>query len=276
MKLKHIHLCLAFLLFSSLGFSQNLDSMLLLYYPFNGNANDASGNNYHGTVYNATPADDRFGNPNSAYFFNGINSYIEFPNIAALKPPLPMSFSFWIQIRDYGQTYTNFFTTDFTENMFSGVWGNFTVGNGRIAVNYGESTPNSTGPHNRRTKVGNSQLLLNTWYFVIFIIRGPQDMDIFVNCMNDMGGYSGTGGPIAYTSNPGNLGKHDLTIAPPFYFFGTLDEFRYWNRALTGADIDLLCGLMANAGPDMSICQGESVALGGNPSAYQRNTPVYI
>jgi len=43
---------------------------LVAYYPFNGNANDESGNGYHGTVNGATLVADRFGNPNSAYSFD--------------------------------------------------------------------------------------------------------------------------------------------------------------------------------------------------------------
>ena len=49
-------------------------------YPFNGNANDASGNGNNGTVYGATLTTDRFGNPNSAYYFNGLSDYIDIPN----------------------------------------------------------------------------------------------------------------------------------------------------------------------------------------------------
>ena len=50
---------------------------LVAYYPFNGNANDESGNGHNGTVYSATLTTDRFGNPNSAYSFNGIGNYIK-------------------------------------------------------------------------------------------------------------------------------------------------------------------------------------------------------
>jgi len=50
------------------------------YYPFNGNANDESGNYHHGTVNGATLVPDRFGNPNSAYSFDGIDDYIEIPD----------------------------------------------------------------------------------------------------------------------------------------------------------------------------------------------------
>lgn len=52
---------------------------LIGYYPFNGNANDASGNGNNGTVNGATLAADRFGNPNAAYTFNGSSNYIQVP-----------------------------------------------------------------------------------------------------------------------------------------------------------------------------------------------------
>ena len=50
---------------------------LVGYWPFTGNANDASGNGNNGTVYAATLTYDRFGVANRAYNFNGINAYIQ-------------------------------------------------------------------------------------------------------------------------------------------------------------------------------------------------------
>ena len=44
---------------------------LVAWYPFNGNANDESGNENHGTVNGATLTADRFGNVNGAYSFDG-------------------------------------------------------------------------------------------------------------------------------------------------------------------------------------------------------------
>ena len=49
---------------------------MLAYYPFNGNANDESGNGNNGTVNGATLTTDRFGNVDAAYDFDG-NSYIQ-------------------------------------------------------------------------------------------------------------------------------------------------------------------------------------------------------
>jgi hypothetical protein len=60
-----------------LGLSFNSFASLVAHYPFNGNANDESGNGYNGIAYGATLTTDRFGNPNSAFSFNETNNFIE-------------------------------------------------------------------------------------------------------------------------------------------------------------------------------------------------------
>ena len=55
----------------------DLNNGLVAYYPFNGNANDESGNGNNGTVYGAALTSDRLGNANSAYSFDGVNDYID-------------------------------------------------------------------------------------------------------------------------------------------------------------------------------------------------------
>ena len=59
---------------------------LVAYYPFNGNANDESGNGNDGTVIgNVELTTDRFGNPNSAYRFPGEPfNYISVPDVESL------------------------------------------------------------------------------------------------------------------------------------------------------------------------------------------------
>jgi cell division protein FtsL len=49
-----------------------LETGLVLYYPFNGNANDLSGYKRNGIVSGAKLTSDRYGIQNSAYNFNGI------------------------------------------------------------------------------------------------------------------------------------------------------------------------------------------------------------
>ena len=60
-----------------------LNSGLVAYYPFNGNANDSSVNGNNGTVIGASLTTDRFGIINSAYLFK--NNYIIIPNNKAYE-----------------------------------------------------------------------------------------------------------------------------------------------------------------------------------------------
>ena len=70
---------------------------LVGWWPFNGNANDESGNNNNGTVNGATLTADRFGNANKAYSFDGVDDYI----VAINSPSLDIqgnqySISSWV------------------------------------------------------------------------------------------------------------------------------------------------------------------------------------
>lgn len=77
--MKKLFLTLILVLFViPFGMSQELPSYvptnvptngLVAYYPFNGNANDESGNGNHGTVNGTTLANDQNGNENKAYEF---------------------------------------------------------------------------------------------------------------------------------------------------------------------------------------------------------------
>jgi hypothetical protein len=52
-------------------------------YPFDGNANDVSGNNFNGTVSGATLTTGHTGKANSAYYFNkNVNEKIELVNLS--------------------------------------------------------------------------------------------------------------------------------------------------------------------------------------------------
>src|SRR5258706_6951163 len=62
-----------------------LTNGLVAYYPFNGNADDASGNGNNGTVNGATLVQNRFGNPNAAYCFDGVSNFINFTSVPATQ-----------------------------------------------------------------------------------------------------------------------------------------------------------------------------------------------
>jgi len=57
---------------------------VIAYYPFNGNTNDESGNNYNATNHNAVLTTGVTDNPDHAYQFNGISSYMDIPDFSLL------------------------------------------------------------------------------------------------------------------------------------------------------------------------------------------------
>jgi len=73
---------------------------LVVYYPFDGNANDASGNTNDGIVFGAAPTTDRFANSNAAFSFNGgSGSYIEAPGSPLLNTLVDsISISSWVYL----------------------------------------------------------------------------------------------------------------------------------------------------------------------------------
>lgn len=87
----------------------DLNKGLMAYYPFNGNANDESGNGNNPVFNNATLAVDYYGNSNSAYYFNGIDNYIEIPNSSTLNTGNQISICAWIKPMGfyYGQCHGN-------------------------------------------------------------------------------------------------------------------------------------------------------------------------
>ena len=91
---------LFFCAFSNLVKAQSIPAYvpsngLVGWWPFNGNANDESGNGNNGTVNGATLTSDRNGSANSAYSFNGISNYIECLSNSTLQVSNAYSISLW-------------------------------------------------------------------------------------------------------------------------------------------------------------------------------------
>ena len=75
---------------------------LIAHYPFNGNARDASGNEYHGTLSGPVPTWDRFGNEDGAILFNGTNHRINLPRDNVLDGLLDVTIAFWLKTSKSG------------------------------------------------------------------------------------------------------------------------------------------------------------------------------
>ena len=104
-------LSIVLLLFTAFGVSGQVPSYvptngLVGYWPFNGNANDESGNGNNGTVNGATLAADRFGDLSKAYFFDGYNDLIRIAHQAELNLIGDYTISIWF-LGNYQNIYNN-------------------------------------------------------------------------------------------------------------------------------------------------------------------------
>jgi hypothetical protein len=226
-----------------LGFSQNITDSLLLYYPMDGNANDLSGNNFHGTASGVTSVPDRYGVPNSAYYFDGLNDYIDFPLSNVLKPDFPITIAFWTKLKQISLSKCQFFNTDFVQDNYHGVWMNVNDP-GHLGITFGGGL-GGCNPQNR-INYRATELPIDTgiWYHVTGIIHSATNMELYINCNNSAATFAGGTGPVnvAYSNNiSGTIGRMDYQIGPAAQFWGYLDEISYWKRALSAAEVYTLC-----------------------------------
>lgn len=105
----------------------NLNQGLVSFYTFNGNANEITGNGLNGVPQNGPQlTTDRFGNPNSAYYFDGIDDYIQIPSNSTVNPLRAFSITF------YFNTESNSLQTVIGKiGYFAGLGTQF-----QIAINY--------------------------------------------------------------------------------------------------------------------------------------------
>jgi hypothetical protein len=226
---------------------------LVGWWPFNGNANDESGNGNNGTVNGAILATDRFGNPNNAYSFS--LGYIICGNIAI--PTIDtISISFW-----YNST-SDLYNAEIISlgSVGASTWGCI-VSDSKFLLNYGRNCAGTS------TSQINQNLTLSSWHHVAFVSSGHNNPStIFHDGMN-IGTYpSNTSGAC---SNSNLYFGYD--VAFNLLYNGKLDDIGIWNRALTACEIQNLYtsqinSIFVSAGADQTICNGELVTLSASNS----------
>lgn len=254
------------LVFSLKVTSQDLSQGFLLNYAFDGNADDSSGNGFHGVNYRANYVEDRFGNEFSAIYFNGVDSYVDLPNNFDLKPELPVTFSFWIKYNDNSYEHSTVFNTSFEEDVNSGVYMNIQSSTSKYQISFGDGA-NFYSANSRRTFTSDFIIDPNVWHHIVIVLNDALDMKIYVDCFESEGSYSGNGGELSYSSLPGTIGRHDRSLVEAAdYFKGALDDFRYWNRALTQDEVKMLCEECNQLSVAESSSSAFSVNIFPNPS----------
>jgi hypothetical protein len=248
----------------------NLQTGLVGYWPFCGNANDESGNGNNGTVNGATLTTDRFGNANSAYSFDGVNDFIQTLNPGPTGTGI--SVSYW-----YKSIQT-------TQNIGVIVFG------GNSWASYFEVTHNhwasGQGPCNGPGITGGGTLFNpgayynpndNIWHHVVVSLpigASSFDQTLFYldgALISNSCSYANYGAPSPNigSANPIKFGR-SWQIAHPVFYQGVLDDISIYNRALTPAEITQLYTDQTSIvevpcspflGEDQTVCAGTSVAL---------------
>lgn len=105
------------LLLSLLAFcliSPALTQSLIANYPFNGNANDATGKGNDGQIFGASPIVDRFDNDASAYFFDNVDDYIDLGNSSVFDLTTNFTVAGWFKGNFDGEFQSIISKGDFT------------------------------------------------------------------------------------------------------------------------------------------------------------------
>jgi len=221
---------IAFLFIQPNLFAQiNLDSGLVAFYPFQGNANDESGNGNDGTVMGAVLTTDRFGYDSSAYEFEGTSSYITVPSSPSLESPdTALTQAAWIYI--YGWSLTG--QLDFGPITMKSNSGANTF---QYRLSVGDAGINTAINNWNNSVIIPDTLNFNEWYFILTTLND----DIVRTYVN--GNFIGEGtltGPIEPDNRPLEIGRDVPGVTEVFN--GKLDDIRIYDRALNTDEIDSL------------------------------------
>ncbi len=211
----------------------NLQTGLVGYWPFNGNANDASGNGNNGTVYGATLTTDRNGVPNSAYSFDGISNYIGINNSILPVTSSSSTVSVW------------FLTSDNDAHLIldrSGPGNTKKIGitinvdpQGNTVVSAGGENANCAGPC--ACFSSNTSPLPSVWNHVVLVNDLLANTSkIFLN-----GQLVATRNSFCYTnfSTPTSIGRGNsfYNTNGDAHVNGKIDDVGIWSRALTASEV---------------------------------------
>ena len=205
---------------------------LVGWWPFNGNAQDGSGNGNHGTVNGATLTTDRFGNQNGAYSFDGVDDKLTYNNTFIFHGSGERTISFWFNCSNTSAPYSTLFFSRLTPGETDRFNFYLYPPNGGsnvfdLRIDYRES--NITQHVLNYTT--NSFLNTNNWYNVV-ITRSSNTYKLYVNgnFYNEIQDNS---------PNLPNGPGWQIGIQPnyPYYYSGKIDEIGTWNRALTQQEI---------------------------------------
>lgn len=233
MKLESIFLVAFFLTSSSLSGQIPTDG-LIAHYSFTGNTEDESGNNFHGMNNGAMLTEDRCGNENSAYFFDGIDDNIIVLDNEALRPS-NISIVFWAKQISFDSEWRAMVAKIESGQVFNNNYIVATKMDRPIHTALNEGTNCFTSDDVIR--VSNPfEWELDEWQHICVTYDGEKIHFYQNGVVVDTASYE-------YDIQIGTCENAPLTIGGTFYntanqyFEGALDEIRIYDYALTDEEV---------------------------------------
>ena len=209
---------------------------LVGWWPFNGNANDESGNGNNGTVNGATLTLDRNGVANCAYGFDGVNDNIIVANNSLFSFLLNNDYSIniWMNSSSLTGTQSIIGQGDSDGQFQNRFWRIYTNGGQLI----GHIRGNNSDPYD--TKNIYTPFNANSWLMLTLVRDYENELKMFVD-----GALVDTDVDITSLADPFTTNRDifigsflNAAINQQVQFFnGSLDDIGIWNRALTEAEI---------------------------------------
>jgi hypothetical protein len=224
---------------------------LVAYWPLDSNANDLSGNAYHGSNVGAPVAvADVNGNPSKAYGFNGTSQYIKFGDILdslfTRYPATRFSISLWAKTNQLSATQGDNVIIAKSGAGSSGPyqWYMLHENNGSVVALVSYSTQASTNFYEvkSQTNIGENQ-----WFHAVLTYDGTltnnaDRLKIYID--KQAGVYSRSIGPGGTTTSNTT---QEVTIGGTYYsgspvngYNGSMDEVRIYDYVLSSGEIDTL------------------------------------
>jgi hypothetical protein len=266
---KRLLICVLIVSSFSVFAQVDLNKGLMLHLPFKGNTLDASPNGNHATNYGAALTADQWGNPNSAYQFNGTSSYMRIPNASTLQCDTQITLCARVKVMGFYKGLC------FGNNIIQKGDADFKLGGYglRFSSPIGECSFFDSSSQNYMGFINAAYPSSPTFNTTPYIIKENWDCLVYV--------YDGTNAKMYVNgvlrfSYPSTslIGKNldDLFIGHlnsatfPYWFNGIMDEVRIYNRALNTLEIDSVC---SKSNPEQTaireVKESEALPILSNP-----------
>ena len=204
---------------------------LVGYWPFNGNANDESGNGNNGTVNGATLTTDRNGE-NKAYYFNG-NSKILVNNSNSLIVGSNQTISLWVKV--------NSLQNNLNCIMQKGTGGGCVTTGYYVAYDGSGSVFHKTFNYGQNSSacgsIGDYSNYDTLWHNITFVYSPPNNR-MYFDGLSAGNGFNCTNCTVTNSTNDLIIGSRNEPIG--YNWNGKLDDIRIYNRALTAEEVSYL------------------------------------